>query len=200
MSEFVFASPEIRWIEVRLYILMTFGGLPWPKLGYFGGNKYPFGVSKMPKCANIYFLAPTYPQSHLVVSHDQTLHIWRMEKGPFGGQKWQNLPKLVVAPNAPKSHLGVFYNRYLGAKNAHFGSLLWPIFGSQKCPFWGAKMPKCANIYFFAPKFIWWSPMTKFCLFGGWKKAYFGGQKWQNVPKLFLAPNAPKCHLGVSHE
>ena len=45
------------------------------------------------------------------------------------------------------------------------------------------------------PKVIWWSPMTKICIFCGSKKAIWGGSKMAK-----FAPIAPKRHLGVSHD
>ena len=42
--------------------------------------------------------------------------------------------------------------------------------------------------------------MTIICIFEGWEKAHSGGHKWQNLSKLFLDPNAPKSHFGISHD
>ena len=78
------------------------------------------------------------------------------------------------------------------------------IFGGSKMPILGVKNAKiCKYIYFLlqmATKVIWWSSMTQIYIFRGWMKTHFGGKKWQNVQKLFMASNASKCYLGVSHD
>ena len=106
----------------------------------------------------------------------------------FGGLKLQKKLFLFFAPHAPKSHLTV-----------------WPSPMTKICIFWGVKNThfgvKNAKISkkMFWLRIIWGSLHDQNFHIRGSKYAHFGGHKCQNV-QIFCVPNAPKSHLGFSHE
>ena len=102
------------------------------------------------------------PKSYLGLSTDQNvenLHIQGVKNAHFGGQKCQNLQKMLFCSKCPPNSCREFILPQMPQK-VICGSLLMTkicnisIFGGSKMPIWGVKMPKFANKMCFLPAFF----------------------------------------------